>query len=130
MTGRMRKGPTAAPAFTAGPAVHAEPWRPAVPRKPWEPAVAPPPPAMRPAAYLYLTGKESALLELLTIADGEPVSSEELLDELYPEAGARKNTIEAHVHNLRRKLKHHPDVRIETVRSRGYRLSYVQPPIA
>ena len=129
----MSKAPNHQPASARMPAVsqdaHAEPWNPPVLRKPWELVIAPlPRAALQPATYVYLTGKESALLELLTIAAGEPISSEELLSELYPETSGCKNTIEAHVHNLRRKLRHHPGVRIETVRSRGYRLTCIEPP--
>lgn len=122
------RSPVSAPNLPGGEAGPPEPWRPAISRKPWEPVLPPlPQAALQPAAYLYLTGKESALLELLTIAAGEPISSDELLSELYPATSACRNTIEAHVYNLRRKLRHHPEVRIETVRSRGYRLRYVEP---
>ena len=68
-----------------------------------------------------LTAREWALLEALALRAGQFVSKAEL-DRLLKgdDADAGSNTLEVHVHNLRRKLGRET---IETVRGRGYRLS-------
>jgi DNA-binding response OmpR family regulator len=84
--------------------------------------------APQPPFYLHLTAKESALLLILAVGAGEPVSSEELLSELYPDGNINKNTIEVHVHNLRKKTRLCRDFRIDTVLHQGYVLNYLNPP--
>ncbi len=83
----------------------------------------------QPPFYLHLTAKESALLLILTTGAGEPISSEDLLSELYPDGSASKNTLEVHVHNLRRKMRLYRDFRIDTVLNHGYMLSYINAPL-
>jgi DNA-binding response OmpR family regulator len=72
---------------------------------------------------MCLTANESQLLELLIIAAGSPISSEDLLNKLYPETTPCKTTLKVHIHNLRRKTRLCPEFRIVTVLNQGYALS-------
>jgi len=106
------------------------PWEKSSAGDPWTIKVAGSPVAApQPPFYLHLTAKESALLLVLTTGAGEPVSSEDLLSELYPDGSASKNTLEVHVHNLRRKMQLCRDFRIDTVLNHGYMLSYIDEPL-
>ena len=82
-----------------------------------------------PAPYIYLTEKESTLLKLLAGNAGKPVGKDEILPQLYPEQPVDKNSLEVHVHNLRKKMRLCPDLRIDTVLNQGYMLIHVDPPL-
>jgi two-component system response regulator QseB len=73
-----------------------------------------------------LTGRELALLEVLLAHPQRVLSKAQLLEKLYDWSGAdpESNTLEVHVHHLRRKL--HPEI-VRTVRGVGYALG---PPSA
>jgi two-component system response regulator QseB len=68
-----------------------------------------------------LTGRELALLEALLMHPQRILSKSQLLEKLYDWSGAEpeSNTLEVHVHHLRRKI--HPGV-VRTVRGVGYAL--------
>jgi DNA-binding response OmpR family regulator len=69
---------------------------------------------------LALPPKEHQILALLMQAGGRPVSRARLIQELYGlSRAAESNTLEVHVHGLRKVLGRE---RIETVRGVGYRL--------
>jgi DNA-binding response OmpR family regulator len=71
-----------------------------------------------------LTPKEFAVLECLLVAEGRPVSAEELLERVWDEAtDPFTTTVKATVNRLRAKLGEPP--LIETVRERGYRIGGV-----
>ena len=80
--------------------------------------------------YIYLTEKESALLQLLAGNAGKPVGNDEIMNQLFANRSCEKNTLEVHVRNLRKKMRLCPDLRIDTVLNQGYMLSYIDPPIA
>ncbi|BAN28205.1 winged helix-turn-helix domain-containing protein [Caballeronia insecticola] len=65
------------------------------------------------------------LLQLLLDANGELVSTEEILGKVWPCTVVDKNNIQVHVSKLRRMLGEHRDL-IQTVSGRGYRIS-MQP---
>ena len=68
-----------------------------------------------------LSPKEFAVLECLLVAEGRPVSAEELLERVWDEAtDPFTTTVKATVNRLRAKLGDPP--MIETVRERGYRI--------
>ena len=69
---------------------------------------------------IELTPKEFALLSRLMMRAGQTVNREILRQDLYSwQDDLSSNTLEVHIHNLRRKL---GKERIKTVRSVGYRL--------
>jgi DNA-binding response OmpR family regulator len=68
-----------------------------------------------------LTPKEHQILAVLMQAGDKPVSRERLMQQLYGLGdGVDSNTLEVHIHGLRRILGRH---RIETVRGFGYRIA-------
>jgi two-component system response regulator QseB len=68
-----------------------------------------------------LTGRETALLEVLLSHPQRVLSKSQLLEKLYDWSGGEpeSNALEVHVHHLRRKL--HPGI-VRTVRGVGYAL--------
>ena len=77
--------------------------------------------ASRDGRFLRLTNKELAVLEVLLCADGEVVSSEELLERAWDEhADPFTNAVRVMMVKLRRKLGNPP--LIETVPGAGYRI--------
>lgn len=69
---------------------------------------------------IELTPKEFALLSRLMMRAGQTVNREILQQDLYSwQDDLSSNTLEVHIHNLRRKL---GKERIKTIRSVGYRL--------
>jgi len=77
--------------------------------------------ATRAGRGLALSPKEFAVLECLLVAEGKPVSAEELLERVWDETTDRfTTTVKATVNRLRAKLGEPP--LIETVRERGYRI--------
>ena len=68
-----------------------------------------------------LTGRELALLEVLLKHPQRVLSKAQLQEQLYDWSGREpeSNTLEVHVHHLRRKI--HPDI-VRTVRGVGYAL--------
>jgi DNA-binding response OmpR family regulator len=80
--------------------------------------------ATRAGRRLALSPKEFAVLECLLVAEGKPVSAEELLERVWDEATDRfTTTVKATVNRLRAKLGE--PALIETVRERGYRIGGV-----
>ena len=70
---------------------------------------------------LSLPPKEHQILVVLMQAGDKPVSRERLMQQLYGLGeGVDSNTLEVHIHGLRRILGRH---RIETVRGFGYRIA-------
>ena len=70
---------------------------------------------------LALSPKEFAVLECLLVAEGRPVSAEELLERVWDQAtDPFTTTVKATINRLRAKLGDPP--MIETVRERGYRI--------
>ena len=77
--------------------------------------------AERAGRRLELSPKEFAVLECLLVAEGRPVSAEELLDRVWDQAtDPFTTTVKATINRLRAKLGDPP--MIETVRERGYRI--------
>jgi DNA-binding response OmpR family regulator len=77
--------------------------------------------AFRAGLRLPLTRKELAVLECLLVAEGKPVSSEELLERVWDEvADPFTKTVAVTIGRLRRKLGQPPV--IQTVRESGYRI--------
>ncbi len=77
--------------------------------------------AFRAGLRLPLTRKELAVLECLLVAEGKPVSSEELLERVWDEvADPFTKTVAVTIGRLRRKLGQPPV--IHTVRESGYRI--------
>jgi DNA-binding response OmpR family regulator len=77
--------------------------------------------ATRGRRTLALRPKEFAVLECLLVADGKPVSAEELLERVWDsETDPFTTTVKATVNRLRAKLGEPPI--IETVRESGYRI--------
>jgi DNA-binding response OmpR family regulator len=77
--------------------------------------------AARAGRRLELSPKEFAVLECLLVAEGRPVSAEELLDRVWDQAtDPFTTTVKATVNRLRAKLGDPP--LIETVRESGYRI--------
>jgi DNA-binding response OmpR family regulator len=77
--------------------------------------------ATRAGRPLALTPKEFAVLECLLVAEGRPVSAEELLERVWDQAtDPFTTTVKATVNRLRTKLGE--PLMIETVRERGYRI--------
>lgn len=70
---------------------------------------------------IELTAREISLLEVLLMHPQRVLSKNQLLEKLYDWSGAEpeSNTLEVHVHHLRRKI--HPDL-VRTVRGVGYAL--------
>lgn len=69
-----------------------------------------------------LSYKEGLLLEMLIKRPDQVFSREQILDRVWGfDADVNENNIEIYVHNLRKKLKDAP-IKIETLRSIGYRL--------
>jgi DNA-binding response OmpR family regulator len=77
--------------------------------------------ADRAGRRLALSPKEFAVLECLLVAEGRPVSAEELLERVWDQAtDPFTTTVKATINRLRAKLGEPP--MIETVRERGYRI--------
>ncbi len=77
--------------------------------------------ATRAGKHLALSPKEYGVLECLLVAEGRPVSAEELLERVWdPAIDPFTTTVKATINRLRTKLGHPP--MIETVRERGYRI--------
>ena len=77
--------------------------------------------ASRAGRLLPLSPKEFAVLECLLVAEGRPVSAEELLERVWDDAtDPFTTTVKATINRLRAKLGDPP--MIETVRERGYRI--------
>jgi DNA-binding response OmpR family regulator len=77
--------------------------------------------ATRADRFLALSPKEYAVLECLLVAEGRPVSAEELLERVWDTAtDPFTTTVKATINRLRAKLGEPP--LIETVRERGYRI--------
>jgi DNA-binding response OmpR family regulator len=77
--------------------------------------------ADRAGRRLDLSPKEFAVLECLLVAEGRPVSAEELLERVWDQAiDPFTTTVKATINRLRAKLGDPPV--IETVRERGYRI--------
>ena len=77
--------------------------------------------ATRAGRSLALSPKEVAVLECLLVAEGRPVSAEELLERVWDHAtDPFTTTVKATVNRLRVKLGDPP--MIETIRERGYRI--------
>ncbi|WP_110877621.1 response regulator [Franconibacter helveticus] len=72
------------------------------------------------AQHIEITPREFAVLARLAVLPGETVSRESLLEKLCCQEETGSNTLEVHIHNLRRKL---GKARIKTVRGVGYRLA-------
>lgn len=72
---------------------------------------------------VYLTRKEFALLEYLAQNKGTIISRSKLLEEVWQgEGNPFSNTIEAHILNLRKKLKIRKTKLIYTIPGKGYKL--------
>lgn len=73
-----------------------------------------------------LTGREIALLEMLLLHPQRVLSKAQLQEKLYDWSGGEpeSNTLEVHVHHLRRKI--HPGI-VRTVRGVGYALGAQEP---
>lgn len=67
-------------------------------------------------SHVYLTAKEAALLQILTDEPGRPIDRDELVRRLYGDGADHLYTLEVHIHNLRKKLRPFPSIRIATVR--------------
>jgi DNA-binding response OmpR family regulator len=77
--------------------------------------------ATRAGIRLVLSPKEFAVLECLLVAEGTPVSAEELLERVWDQAtDPFTTTVKTTINRLRAKLGDPP--MIETVRERGYRI--------
>jgi DNA-binding response OmpR family regulator len=77
--------------------------------------------AIRAGRRLPLTPKELAVLECLLAADGRPVATEELLEQVWDEAADPfTSTVKTTIRRLRAKLGDPPV--IQTVRESGYRI--------
>jgi DNA-binding response OmpR family regulator len=77
--------------------------------------------ATRAGRHLALSPKEFAVLECLLVAEGKPLSAEDLLERVWDQAtDPFTTTVKATINRLRVKLGHPP--MIETVRERGYRI--------
>src|SRR5487761_1248601 len=77
--------------------------------------------ADRAGRRLTLSPKEFAVLECLLVAEGRPVSAEELLERVWAQApDPSPTTVKATTNRLR--AKHGDPPVIETVRERGYRI--------
>jgi DNA-binding response OmpR family regulator len=77
--------------------------------------------ATRAGLQLALSPKEFAVLECLLVAEGNPVSAEELLERVWDQAtDPFTTTVKATINRLRAKLGEPP--MIETVREHGYRI--------
>jgi DNA-binding response OmpR family regulator len=77
--------------------------------------------ATRAGRHLALSPKEFAVLECLLVAEGKPISAEELLERVWdPATDPFTTTVKATINRLRAKLGE-PQL-IETVRERGYRI--------
>src|SRR5215470_17372962 len=74
-----------------------------------------------------LTPKQHAILALLLRRRGEVVTRGEILGDVFGYAfDPGTNLVDVHVANVRKKIESSATVRIETVRSRGYRLDEVR----
>ncbi|HCX64144.1 MAG TPA: DNA-binding response regulator [Eubacteriaceae bacterium] len=71
---------------------------------------------------IKLSYKEGMLLEMLIKRPDQVFSREQILDRVWGyDAAVNENNIEIYIHNLRKKLKDTP-IKIETLRSIGYKL--------
>lgn len=76
---------------------------------------------LRAGRPLALSAKEFAVLECLLVAEGRPVSAEELLERVWDQAtDPFTTTVKTTINRLRTKLGEPPV--IQTVRERGYRI--------
>lgn len=73
---------------------------------------------------IWLTDKETAILKFLKRAQGQPVSRDVLLDEVWGyNAGVTTHTLETHVYRLRQKIEPNPsDAQLLVTESGGYKL--------
>src|ERR1019366_5053087 len=81
--------------------------------------------AVRGKTPVHLTAKEFAMLRLLAVAEGEPVSREKFLDAVWGyTAFPTTRTVDNHIASLRAKLEKNPDEPrwIKTVHGVGYKL--------
>ena len=81
--------------------------------------------AVRGKTPVHLTAKEFAMLRLLAVAEGEPVSREKFLDAVWGyTAFPTTRTVDNHVASLRAKLEKNPDDPrwLKTVYGVGYKL--------
>ena len=81
--------------------------------------------AVRGKKEIHLTAKEFAMLRLLTEAEGEPVSREKFLDEVWGYTSfPTTRTVDNHIASLRAKLEKNPETPrwLKTVHGVGYRL--------
>ncbi len=75
--------------------------------------------------HVLLSAIEQRLVARLFEGRGAPIARSELehvIAEPYPGAPARGRALDAHIYRLRRKLRDVADIRIETVRQRGFAL--------
>ena len=73
---------------------------------------------------LLLSPKEFALLERLLTASGQFISADSLYETLWGrKAAGDVRTVREHIHRLRGKLRNVPELRLEGVRGKGYRLN-------
>lgn len=78
---------------------------------------------------VYLTRKEYMLLECMTRKCGKIVTRAEIVEEVWDnEADPFSNTVEAHIRNLRKKLRKEGDDKgyIHTIPGRGYKVDRVK----
>lgn len=74
---------------------------------------------------LKLSYKEGLLLEMLIKRPDQVFSREQILDRVWGfDADVNENNIEIYIHNLRKKLKN-TKIKIETLRSIGYKLKVI-----
>lgn len=77
----------------------------------------------RSGRLVFLSETEYRLLETLARAGGEPVSKNDILREVWGNAGRDPNVVEVYVSYLRTKLDREDGLRlVQTVRGRGYAL--------
>lgn len=73
---------------------------------------------------LYLTRKEFLILQSLARKKGHVVTRGELLEEVWNrDADPFSNTVEAHIRNLRKKVKDNKQNIIKTIPGRGYKIN-------
>lgn len=78
---------------------------------------------MKSGKEIYLTRKEYSLLEYLARNEGRVVSRGTIMEHVWNmESDPFSNTIEAHIFNLRKKIRRGKDDFIKTVPGRGYML--------
>jgi DNA-binding response OmpR family regulator len=86
----------------------------------------------RDGQVVYLTRKEYMLLECMTRKCGKIVTRAEIVEEVWDnETNPFSNTVEAHIRNLRKKLKQTDSTEggkeyIHTISGRGYKVDRVK----